>query len=188
MFRPIMRINRGATLLLAAGLLSVSNQITASPLVSLSQDSNGIMVLQAQQTTMKDVFNYLEKHSGYIFAYDNSVRGRLDDPVSVSINGRSVETVVSELCRTEGLRYTISGKQVLIKEERTKANSPAPSQNNQHQVKGRILDPKGEPLTGATVMVKGSTQGTVSDIDGNFTLNVPKGAVLVVSYVGFNPK
>lgn len=188
MFRPIMRINRGATLLLAAGLLSVSSQVTASRLVSLSQDSNGIMVLQAQQTTMKDVFNYLEKHSGYIFAYDNSVRVRLDDPVNVSVKGRSVEAVVSELCRTEGLRYTISGKQVLIKEGRTKTNSPAPSQNNQHQVKGRILDPKGEPLTGATVMVKGSTQGTVSDIDGNFTLNVPNGAVLVVSYVGFNPK
>lgn len=55
------------------------------------------------------------------------------------------------------------------------------------EVQGRVLDgaQNGEPMIGATVMVKGTSQGTVTDIDGNFTLSVPKEAVLVISSVGY---
>lgn len=189
MIRPNKKVKWGASLLLTAGLLSFPWQVLASGHVSLIQDGNGMMVLQAQRMTVKDVFDYIEKNSGYTFAYDNNVRSRLNDEVNVSLKGRSVESIVSELCQAEGLRYIISGKQVLIKTGRGRAvNSPAVSQDNRRTVKGTIIDAKGEPLTGATVMVKGSTLGTVTDIDGNFSLNVPDKAILVVSYVGFNPK
>ena len=54
------------------------------------------------------------------------------------------------------------------------------------KINGKVSDANGEPLIGATVMVKGSTIATVTDMDGNFQLDVPNGAILVISYVGYN--
>lgn len=54
-------------------------------------------------------------------------------------------------------------------------------------VKGNVSDPNGEPIIGANVVVKGTTVGAVTDIDGNFALEVPANGVLVISYIGYNP-
>ena len=52
-------------------------------------------------------------------------------------------------------------------------------------VKGQVLDSNGEPIIGANVLEKGTTNGTITDMDGNFTLNVRSNATLVVSYIGY---
>ena len=63
--------------------------------------------------------------------------------------------------------------------------SPAISQQANVNVKGTVKDASGEPLIGVSILVKGTTNGTVTDIDGNFNLNAPKGALLEISYVGY---
>ena len=55
----------------------------------------------------------------------------------------------------------------------------------QTQVRGTVVDDTGEPVIGATIQVKGTTQGTVTDLDGNFSLSAPTGGTLVISYVGY---
>ena len=61
----------------------------------------------------------------------------------------------------------------------------AVQQNGNHKVTGRVVDPAGEPLIGATIMVEGTKEGTVTDIDGNFTINTTSKAKLIISYVGY---
>lgn len=61
----------------------------------------------------------------------------------------------------------------------------AVQQNGNHKVTGRVVDSTGEPLIGATIMVEGTKDGTVTDIDGNFTINTTSKAKLVISYVGY---
>ena len=51
---------------------------------------------------------------------------------------------------------------------------------------GQVVDPTGETIIGATIMEKGTTNGTITDFDGNFKISVKQGAMLVVSYIGFN--
>ena len=63
--------------------------------------------------------------------------------------------------------------------------SQAVQQNGNHKVTGRIVDSAGEPLIGATIMVEGTKEGAVTDIDGNFTINTTSKAKLVISYVGY---
>lgn len=58
--------------------------------------------------------------------------------------------------------------------------------SQQKTINGKVLDATGEPIIGANVIVKGTTNGTITDLDGNFTLNVPSECVLQVSYIGFN--
>lgn len=52
-------------------------------------------------------------------------------------------------------------------------------------IKGKVLDPSGVPIIGVNILVKGSTLGTISDIDGNFTLDVPSNAIIQFSYIGY---
>ena len=61
--------------------------------------------------------------------------------------------------------------------------SVAPQQ--ERKVSGKIVDVKGEPIIGANIIEKGTTNGIISDVDGNFTLSVVQGATLVVSYIGY---
>ena len=65
------------------------------------------------------------------------------------------------------------------------ASSPEVNQQGDKIITGKITDAKGEPIIGANVLVKGSTTGTITDIDGNFSLNVPANAILQVSYIGY---
>ena len=58
----------------------------------------------------------------------------------------------------------------------------------QINVSGTVFDDKGEPVIGASVVVQGTTHGTVTDFDGNFTLTADQGAKLAVSYVGYKPQ
>ncbi|WP_455081883.1 SusC/RagA family TonB-linked outer membrane protein [Prevotella melaninogenica] len=64
----------------------------------------------------------------------------------------------------------------------------AVQQNGNHKVTGRVVDSAGEPLIGATIMVEGTKEGAVTDIDGNFTINTTSKAKLVISYVGYTTR
>ena len=70
------------------------------------------------------------------------------------------------------------------------ANVPAISGIQQHtgKITGKVIDTKGEPIIGANVVEKGTTNGSMTDMDGNFSLNVSDNVVLVVSYIGYTPK
>lgn len=55
----------------------------------------------------------------------------------------------------------------------------------QNMIKGTVVDETDTPLIGATVMIKGNVGGTITDIDGNFSINASKGAIVTVSYIGY---
>lgn len=144
--------------------------------------STGMYVLMADDSTIKEVLSYIEKNSQYVFVYDQSVQKRLSEKVDVNIRGQKVMDILKELCEKTGLKYKISGRQVTI------SNGTVSAGKKTHKVKGKVTDDKGEELIGATVMVKGTNQGAVTDVDGNYTLDVPEGATLVVSYIGYDDK
>lgn len=185
MYQTKPKTRRKATFLLAMGLLGAASPAIAGPIVSMNHERETI-VLNVQGTTIEGVFRYIERHSSYVFAYDGNVRNRLTDQVNISLRGRNMETLIKELCQATGLQYSINGKQVLIKEKRQTEKPQQGRQPATHQVKGTVKDAKGEPLIGATIMIKGTDKGTVTDLDGNFALDIPDGATLTVSYVGFN--
>lgn len=78
------------------------------------------------------------------------------------------------------MSYEIQGKKIIIKKAQSVATSP-----QQGKVAGRIVDDNGEPVIGATVKVQGTSIGTTTDIDGNFTLDAASNATLEVSCIGY---
>lgn len=182
------KTSTGMRMLCLAGLLSfpvVSLQASNISLTELGET----MLLKADDSTVKQVFDYIERHSKYVFVYDQHVKNLLTKKVYVATKGKSVEDILAAVCSQTGLKYHINDRQVTISlgEKVNKQTFQRESKRTAgRKIKGVVGDGNNEPLIGATVKVKGTNIVTVTDMDGNFELDVPSGAELVVSYIGFN--
>nr|MDE6489565.1 carboxypeptidase-like regulatory domain-containing protein [Muribaculaceae bacterium] len=150
---------------------------------SFSQDtSTGLYTMKSSGSTVRDVLNYIEKNSNYVFMYTEGVQQQLSKSVDVSVTDKKIETILSEVCGAAGLKYSISGRQVTISPDKVAKQADAT------KVTGTIFDENGEPMIGATVLVKGTNIAVSTDVDGNFSIDARKGQQLQVSYIGYAPK
>lgn len=165
------------------GLLSVPSYSQAST-VSLRQ-VDGVYLLKAEDMTIKEVFDYIEKHSQYVFAYDQAVKDALSKRVSIDLQGKSIEAILDEVCKSTGLNYRIQNRQVTI----TAVTGRKPAQTKKvKRITGQVLDETQLPLIGATVRLKGGDAATITDLDGKFSLDVPEGSEVLFSYIGYTDK
>ena len=181
----LSRFNLGkrAGVILLSGILSSYGAAYAAQHVSLNF-SRGVYTLSVEKTTIGDVFNYIEKNSNYVFVYDQSVKSRLQEVIDISTQGKTVNDIIKELCEKARLDYSISGRQVSVSDGRRHGSR---AKGQPKIVRGTVKDANGDPLPGATVMVSGNNgQGTVTDIDGNFSINASEGSELVVTFIGYN--
>ncbi|MDE6347932.1 MAG: TonB-dependent receptor, partial [Bacteroides sp.] len=137
--------------------------------------------------TVKEVFGFIEQNSHLVFLYSKDVQSELEKKVSMNMSGKKVEEILKELSSATGLDFKINNRQVTVAK---KFFSEPQSQvvNQEIKVTGQVFDDLGETIPGANVTLKGnSSVGTVTDLDGNFTLSVPQGSTLVVSFIGYAP-
>ena len=138
-----------------------------------------------QNVTVKQALNKLQQTCGYSFVYEAK---DLNTSKRVSVNASNCAEAIGQVLRGQGVTYTLKGKNVIISKASIK-HQGAQQVGNQRRVKGVIKDGNGEPIIGATVRVKGhESNGTISDLDGNFSLEVSPGDELEVSYVGYSTK
>lgn len=140
--------------------------------------------IHKQNSSISEVFKEIEKKSDFTFFFnDNQIN--VKQKVNVSANNASIEDVLAQVLQNTGYNYQIIDKQILIKvSDKEVMAVPAVVQSDK-KITGTVLDATGMPVIGANVMVKGTTNGTITDMDGKFSLDVEEGATLVVSYIGF---
>ncbi|MCW0482070.1 TonB-dependent receptor [Gaoshiqia sediminis] len=149
---------------------------------------NTRLSLSMQNSTIKDVLHQIELQSEYRFIYTNETIN-LDRKVDLQIQNKQVEMVLDELFKNEGIKYRITDNNLIIinplnREEQAEFRRQALMQQ-EISVKGQVTDGIGQPLPGVTVVLKGETIGTITDVNGNYFLDkVPGNAVLVFSFVG----
>ena len=143
------------------------------------------ITLKVSNITVKQAMDELKSRSGYSFVF-SSADVDTGKKVSVSAENQSVDAVIEQILRGQELTYEIRDKNVII---RKKTSSIKETSKKAIEVIGTVLDSKGVPIIGANVVIKGTTNGTISDFDGNFSIqNVPANAVLIVSYIGYVDK
>lgn len=136
--------------------------------------------LRINNVTVKEAMEQLKKASGYSFVF-SSTDVNTKQRISVSVEDATIEEVVKQVLSGQpGLSYEIQGKKIIVKKEQVQKKT-----GKKIQVTGIVKDTKGDAVIGATVMEKGSTNGTITDFDGNFILNVEEGAPLEISYIGY---
>lgn len=148
---------------------------------ALSETQNKI-TLSGQNITLKEVFMKIESQTKFSIDYEES-RIDLDRKVNVNIVDLSIGEAMNNVLRNSGYTYAITGNHVLILRQQ-----PQQRIENRITVKGTVLDSTGEPIIGANVVEKGTTNGTVTDFSGEFSLTVAEKAVLAVSYIGYSNK
>lgn len=161
----------------------------ASPLPISASASPKIMIAQEKEITLKvtdtpihQVLPLIEKQSKYVFAYNSSVVN-LNKKVTLNIRSSSINEVMGALLKGTNIAYEVSDRQILlfIKNDEQKGRSKAVNAT------GVVRDENNEPLIGVSVQVKGTGQGTITDIDGRYTLQTESGKTLQFSYVGYKP-
>ena len=154
---------------------------------------------QAYQVTMKksnaplsSVIAELEKDSGYTFFY-NDDQINLNKKISIDVTDASLETVLNQLFRNTDYSYRIVNNQIVISKtsgsSRNTMGGNTSLQQKSVTVKGIVKDTHGEPVIGASVVEAGTTNGTVTDFDGNFVLTLSgRDKHMLISYIGYATK
>lgn len=160
-------------------LLFVCAAIQLGSASAYAQQTAQKISLQAKNVAIEEVLNQIEKQSDYRFIYDKHVVN-VNRKVTVSVNKAEINQVLDKIFNAGDIVYTIKEKQIVLN---NKAASQAKSIST---ISGQVLDAMGEPVIGANVLVKGTTNGVITDIDGNYTLsNVPGDATIQISYIGY---
>ena len=140
---------------------------------------------ELRDVTVKDVFHYIEKNSEYVFLYASNKN--LSKKVNVDVKDKNVKQILDEVLEHTGLVYEIDGKQIIVKERKEKIIMNLESQQELSKVviKGLVKDGEGNPIIGATIREIGTSNGTITDVDGNFEIKVKPDASLQISFVGY---
>ena len=140
--------------------------------------------IQVDNVSTEKVLSEIEKQTDYLFIY-NKKEVDLKRRTSVNAINKTTAEVLSIIFEGTDIIYAIEGENImLMRKEKNLAVVPDAVQQD-NKITGTVLDPTGMPVIGANIMIKGTTNGTITDMDGKFSLVVPKGATLVVTYVGY---
>ena len=137
------------------------------------------VTLSKQNVRLIDVFEEIEKQTGSTIGYNESVIN-VNRRISVNLTDESLDHTMSEVLKGTNTTYSIQGKQVLIIPAQTQ-----PSQTDKKTIAGTIIDDNGEPIIGANVIERGTTNGVITDMNGQFSLAVGNNATLQVSFIGY---
>lgn len=150
------------------------------------------ITVELKNVSLSKAMTAIEKASGYSFFFDEN-KTDLNHVVNLDAENDEINRVLSELLSSTNLTYEISNNQIALIPKgntgqlnlRSFSKTALPEVQQSRGIKGVVKDSYGETIIGASVIVKGTTTGTVTDMDGNFSLDVPVGTNLEVSYVGY---
>ncbi len=144
---------------------------------------NTYLSLKLTNKTVAEVLDAVENQTDFHFFYNNKLVN-MDRKVSVDVHNKDVFAILDQMFKGSTVDYKVVNKDIIL----TVKEKGQTLQQTQ-KISGKVVDSKGEPIIGANVMEKASkTNGTMTDLDGNFQLEVPANANLVVSYIGYNPQ
>ena len=149
--------------------------------------------LNIKSSSIREVCKEIEKNSDYIFVFSDNSEKSLSKKVNVNIESKNVNEILSAVLSETELSYKIIDNQIVIYHDETKIVpkkvekiiSEILVQQQKRAITGVITDKKGESVIGANIIEVGTTNGTITDVNGNFTLRVGDDAVLQISYIGY---
>jgi TonB-linked SusC/RagA family outer membrane protein len=174
----LLRVMKITCLLLMVFLV----QVSAS---TYSQSAK--LTLNLKNTTLSELFNEIEKVSEFCFLYDDSALD-LSRKVTLSSENSNIEAILDDLFKGLDISYEIFDRYVILKRSGTGLQKSF-IQQQKKTITGKVTDENNQPISGVTVVIKGTIQGTVTNIEGNYSLaNIPNDATLVFSFVGMQSK
>ena len=137
--------------------------------------------LSMQNKSTREVIREIEKASDYRFFYNDNLSG-LDTRITISADEENIQNLLEQIKQQAKISYIIKeNKQIVL----SALNLLSSTQQNTRKITGTIKDQNGEPVIGANIVEKGTTNGTITDVEGQYSLEVTSKSVLVISYIGY---
>ena len=147
------------------------------------------VTVQVENANLKQVFAAIESQTTYHFSYRDEIIDKRQD-ITLNMTKAPVERVLNRALMKRNLAYrVVSEKSIVIYDKDSEPDVTGQKHASKRKITGRVIDSSGEPIIGASVMVKGTGSGSVTDVDGCFNiLTNNKRVTLSVSYIGFQPQ
>ena len=163
--------------------------LTSSSIFQASErNPKNLISLNAHNITIEQLFDEVELSTNYRFVYrlkDLDVKSR----VSINVRNEKIETVLDNVLNGIAVNYTINGKQIILKKIDANSNpwsvTSGIKDTGQNSVSGLVTNELGNAFPGVYVVKKNTNDGTLSDLDGNYSINASPNDTLVFSYLGY---
>lgn len=176
--RKYLRIMKLTFIFILLGLMSFAS-------VTYSQSKR--LTFESKNATIESVFKQIEALSEYKFAY-NSTKLDVGKKISLKVENQTINTILDKILGSANFKYQIVDRYIIITDENLKEINLLESGQTK-KVTGKVTDTGGNSLPGVSVVVKGTTNGTITDANGAYSLsNIPENATLQFSFVGMKPQ
>ncbi len=180
--RRVLQNERGKTFNLK---LKISFLLASLMLFQLSANtvmSQKKIDINYNDVSLRKVLKEIKSQTGYNFFYNvKEINDR--QKISIKVKGETIYPILEELSTSAGFNFTINENQIVLTKKIAKDSGEVVPQEN--EINGTVLDSDGLPLGGANVVIEGTTKGTQTDFDGNYTILALPEDTLVFSYIGF---
>ena len=143
-----------------------------------THSQNARVSINKKNVQLETVLNEIEPQTDYLFIYNNQVN--VNKKVSLKAKNQPVSKVLEELLADSGITYSVEGNHIVLGKQTMAA---APQQSS--TIRGKVIDTNGDPVIGANIVEKGTTNGTTTDVEGNFSINAKSGSTLVITFIGY---
>lgn len=145
-----------------------------------AHSQNAKVSIHMNNVKLDKILNEIENQTDYLFIYNNQVD--INKITSVKVKNEAVAQVLDRILSGTGINYELEGTHIILT---TEAIKDLHAQQQAKTVTGMVTDVSGEPIIGANIRIKGTTTGTITDIDGNFSIEAEPQSVIEVSYIGY---
>lgn len=140
-----------------------------------------ILSIETKEVALEDIFNEIEGRSEFLFNYRDSDVGPVKTRVNIK-NG-NIKDILTQALKNTDLSFSINDRHITI------FKAPRVEKEDKKVITGSVKDNNGEFLLGVSIFIKGTSKGTVTDVDGNYSIEVPDShTVLVFTYLGYSRK
>lgn len=175
----IYRKMKLSILMLIVGICTISANNIYSQVAKYSFRMN--------QRPIKEAIQEIEKNSDYVFVLSDNIGKEIETKINLNAENDAIDNILERIFVNTNLSYKVIDRQIVVFKDNHKVlrKENTLPQQNKIQLSGNVIDSYNEPLIGVSIMIKGTTQGTVTDIDGHFDLRVDPDNTLIFSYVGY---
>ncbi|TRX43509.1 hypothetical protein FNW54_18150 [Bacteroides sp. HF-5092] len=139
------------------------------------------ITIQKKNISVIEALKEVEKQSDFSVGFNDS-QLKNKPVLNLDLRAATIENALAQILKGSGFTYQFKGKYIMIIPNNKPKETPA------KKVTGKAIDESNEPLIGVNIKVEGSSEGAITDIDGNFTIVAPQGSTLSFTYVGYTPQ
>jgi predicted RNA-binding protein with RPS1 domain len=148
---------------------------------------NARVSIQNARLRVGQVLEQIESQTEYLFVY-NKQNVDVRRTVDINASNQTVSEVLDQMFKGTDIKYVMEGKNIVLTKNSRSAEDKTNTLQEMAIVRGKVTDSKGEPIIGANILEKGTANGVITNTEGEFSMNIPPYATIVVSYISYEPQ